>query len=43
MTTTRSGIMKIPQRVVAVSFYSLDVMREKFQPVEGFMLSLVSE
>jgi alpha-mannosidase len=25
MTTTRSGIMKIPQRVVVVSFYSHDV------------------
>jgi hypothetical protein len=36
--TTRSGVMKIP----VVCFYSHDVMWDKFQPVQEFMVTLIS-
>jgi hypothetical protein len=32
--TSSSDFMKIPQGVVVVSFYSHDMMRDKFQPAE---------
>jgi len=44
MATTGSDFMKMPQGFVVVSFYSHDVMWDKFQPAEGSVsVSLLSE